>query len=150
MCTSRRPAIPGCECVQEYWHPAKHDGQPRGISEGRTLTASSIFGEAKIEDMNAQAQAAAASNLAAQEDPHDHSHAGHSHAEDKGKGKAVEALEAKKEEEEDDDDEEVDETGMEAKDIELVMSQASVSRKKAIKALKVCHLQTSINGGLVA
>ena len=30
----------------------------------------------------------------------------------------------------------VDETGIEAKDIELVMSQANVSRNKAVKALK--------------
>ncbi|KAH0005827.1 hypothetical protein KCU78_g12659, partial [Aureobasidium melanogenum] len=45
-------------------------------------------------------------------------------------------VEAKKEEEEEDDGEEVDETGLEAKDIELVMAQASVSRKKAVKALK--------------
>lgn len=33
-------------------------------------------------------------------------------------------------------EEEIDETGVEEKDIELVMSQASVSRGKAIKALK--------------
>ena len=38
--------------------------------------------------------------------------------------------------EDDEDDEEVDATGVEAKDIELVMSQANVSRSKAIKALK--------------
>ena len=36
----------------------------------------------------------------------------------------------------DDDDENVDATGVEEKDIEMVMSQASVSRNKAIKALK--------------
>ena len=35
-----------------------------------------------------------------------------------------------------DDDEPVDDTGVEAKDIELVMTQANVSRSKAIKALK--------------
>ena len=37
---------------------------------------------------------------------------------------------------EDDDDEEVDATGVEPKDIELVMTQANVSRSKAVKALK--------------
>ena len=37
---------------------------------------------------------------------------------------------------EDDEDEEVDEEGVEDKDIELVMSQANVSRSKAVKALK--------------
>lgn len=59
-------------------------------------------------------------------------HAGHDH--DK-KDKAIEGADAKKEEEED-DGEEVDDTGIEAKDIELVVAQASVSRKKAVKALK--------------
>ena len=39
-------------------------------------------------------------------------------------------------EEIDDDDENVDATGVEEKDIEMVMNQASVSRNKAIKALK--------------
>jgi nascent polypeptide-associated complex subunit alpha len=35
-----------------------------------------------------------------------------------------------------DDDEAVDETGVEPKDIELVMTQASVSRARAVKALQ--------------
>ena len=34
------------------------------------------------------------------------------------------------------EEEEVDESGVEAKDIELVMTQAGVSRSKAVKALK--------------
>jgi len=38
--------------------------------------------------------------------------------------------------EEVDDSEEVDEAGVEPKDVELVMSQAGVSRAKAVKALK--------------
>ena len=49
--------------------------------------------------------------------------------------KAIEDADAQKDEDED-DGEEVDDTGLEAKDIELVMAQASVSRKKAVKALK--------------
>ncbi|KAK0749295.1 NAC domain-containing protein [Schizothecium vesticola] len=84
-----------------------------------------VFGEAKIEDLNASAQAAAAQQLANQSAEHDHAghdHAGHSH---EGETK-----------EEEEDDEEVDADGIEDKDIELVMTQASVSRKKAIKALK--------------
>ena len=94
------------------------------------LTLHSIFGEAKIEDLNSQQQAHAAQQLAAAEAANEH--AGHDHAnEDKGK-----AVEDKKVEEDDDDDEEVDESGLEAKDIELVMGQANVSRKKAVKALK--------------
>ena len=36
----------------------------------------------------------------------------------------------------DDDDEEVDDAGVEQIDIDLVMSQANVSRSKAVKALK--------------
>ena len=97
------------------------------------LICISIFGEAKIEDLNSQAQLNAASQLAASESQ-SHDHAGHNH--DHGKGKAVESGSDKKEPEEDDDDEEVDDTGVEAKDIELVMAQASVSRKKAVTALK--------------
>ena len=80
--------------------------------------------------MNSQAQASAAQQLAAQEAAGVGSHAGHNH--DEGKGKAPE----EKKVEEEDDDEEVDESGLEAKDIELVMTQAGVSRKKAVKALK--------------
>ena len=95
---------------------------------------SSIFGEAKIEDLNSQAQASAAQQLAASEAANagGDAHAGHDHG-DAGKGKIEEA---KKAEEDEDDDEEVDDTGLESKDIELVMTQANVSRKKAIKALK--------------
>ncbi|EON99009.1 putative nascent polypeptide-associated complex subunit alpha protein [Phaeoacremonium minimum UCRPA7] len=88
-----------------------------------------VFGEAKIEDLNASAQAAAAQQLASQGGDHDHAdhdHSGHDH------GKAVEA----KKDDDDDDGEEVDAEGIEDKDIELVMTQAGVSRKKAIKALK--------------
>ncbi|KAL8741412.1 MAG: hypothetical protein Q9190_005975, partial [Brigantiaea leucoxantha] len=90
-----------------------------------------IFGEAKIEDLSTQIGDGALKNIA----PTDQAggdHAGHSHAE---KNKAIEGVDAKMEEEED-DGEEVDDTGLEAKDIELVMAQASVSRKKAVSALK--------------
>lgn len=62
------------------------------------------------------------------------SHAGRNHGTE-DKGKTIEGSDAKKDEDED-DGEEVDDTGLEAKDIELVMAQASVSRKKAVKALK--------------
>lgn len=97
----------------------------------------SIFGEAKIEDLSSQLSDNALKNIAPSDpnagngDPH----AGHDHG--NGKGKAIEGADAKKDEDED-DGEEVDDTGLEAKDIELVMAQASVSRKKAVKALKVC------------
>ncbi len=97
----------------------------------------SIFGEAKIEDLSSQLSDNALKNIAPSDpnagngDPN----AGHDHG--NGKGKAIEGVDAKKDEDED-DGEEVDDTGLEAKDIELVMAQASVSRKKAVKALKVC------------
>ncbi|XP_022154547.1 nascent polypeptide-associated complex subunit alpha-like protein 1 [Momordica charantia] len=75
-----------------------------------------IFGEAKIEDLSSQLQSQAAeqfkapnlSNLTSKPEP-----------------SAVAQ-----------DDEEVDETGVEPKDIELVMTQAGVSRPRAVKALK--------------
>lgn len=96
----------------------------------------SIFGEAKIEDLNAQAQASAAQQLAAAEAAGEH--AGHDHDHDhehEHENELGAPLEPKKEDEED-DGEEVDETGLEGKDIDLVMAQASVSRKKAVKALR--------------
>ena len=60
----------------------------------------SIFGEAKIEDLNSQAQASAAQQLAAQsanEASHDHS------AEGADKGKAIEGDASKKSAEEEED-----------------------------------------------
>merc|ERR1712107_270418 len=80
-----------------------------------------VFGEAKIEDLSAQAQASAAQQFAGGVDS---AAAGKSDAS------------AAKEEEADDDDEDVDDSGIEPKDIELVMSQVSCSRAKAVKALK--------------
>ncbi|KAF5613014.1 nascent polypeptide-associated complex subunit alpha [Fusarium subglutinans] len=95
-----------------------------------------VFGEAKIEDVNAAAQQAAAAQLAS---ANAEDHSGHNHGEP---SKAAETSEEKKDKEEeeddddDDDDEEVDASGLEDKDIELVMTQANVSRNKAVKALK--------------
>eukprot|EP00937_MAST-01D_sp_MAST-1D-sp2_P002961 g2961.t1 len=80
-----------------------------------------IFGEAKIEDLSAQAQTAAAEQFRAPESS--------VAAADAVPAAATPAADA-------DDDEEVDESGVEPKDIELVMSQAAVSRAKAVKALK--------------
>jgi len=53
------------------------------------------------------------------------------HAAEAGGNAALPAAIAEESEEED-----IDETGVEEKDIELVISQATVSRAKAIKALK--------------
>jgi nascent polypeptide-associated complex subunit alpha len=78
-----------------------------------------IFGEAKIEDLSAQAQSAAAEHFKAP----DMASAGAS----AGRGGAAA---------EDEDAGPVDESGVEPKDIELVMTQAGVSRSKAVSALK--------------
>ncbi|RDA91178.1 hypothetical protein CP533_4840 [Ophiocordyceps camponoti-saundersi (nom. inval.)] len=91
-----------------------------------------VFGEAKIEDVNATAQQAAAQQIAAAGAGAEGDHSGHNHGES---SKAAEATETKKDDD-DDDGEEVDAEGLEDKDIELVMTQANVSRKKAVKALK--------------
>jgi len=77
-----------------------------------------VFGEAKIEDLSQQAQVQAAEKFKAPEPvaiP------------------AEQKIVAEEAEESDDDD--VDTSGIEEKDIELVCQQAGVSRKKACKAL---------------
>lgn len=79
-----------------------------------------IFGEAKIEDLSAQAQTAAAEQFKAPDVPKP----------DLTKSVNKPAIE------EVGDDDDLDESGVEPKDVELVMSQAGVSRTKAVKALK--------------
>jgi len=79
-----------------------------------------VFGEAKIEDLSQQAQVQAAEKFKAPEPVHT----------------AISESKTEPAEAEESDDEEVDATGVEEKDIELVCQQSNVSRKKAIKALK--------------
>ncbi|KAG6400761.1 hypothetical protein SASPL_137604 [Salvia splendens] len=81
-----------------------------------------IFGEAKIEDLNSQLQAQAAQQFRVPD---------------------ISSVTAKPElsasaasAQVDEDEEEVDETGVEPRDIDLIMTQAGVSRTKAVKALK--------------
>jgi len=83
-----------------------------------------VFGEAKIEDLSQQAQMEAAQRFKAAEAA--------APSEMGGSGTIGHAAIP----EEEDEDGELDEGGVEAKDIELVMSQANVSRSKAVKALK--------------
>jgi len=85
-----------------------------------------VFGEAKIEDLSQQAQIDAAKKFNAAEAPVP-SEMGATGTTAAAPQPAIP---------EDDEDEEVDESGVEDKDIELVMSQANVSRSKAVKALK--------------
>jgi len=88
-----------------------------------------VFGEAKMEDMNAQAQLSAAQQLAA-------SGAGTTTSlENSGVGKGIDDDEVP-ELEAIEDDGPVDETGVDPKDIELVMAQVSCSRAKAVRVLK--------------
>ncbi|KAJ6791457.1 nascent polypeptide-associated complex subunit alpha-like protein 1 [Iris pallida] len=75
-----------------------------------------VFGEAKIEDLSSQLQTQAAEQFKAPD---------LSHVISKPETSAMAQ-----------DDEDVDDTGVEPKDIELVMTQAGVSRSKAVKALK--------------
>ncbi|KAG3175752.1 hypothetical protein PC128_g17594 [Phytophthora cactorum] len=78
-----------------------------------------IFGEAKIEDLNAQAQSMAAQQFKAP--------AAEAPAADAAAAPAAAVEE---------DDEDVDDSGIDAKDIQLVMSQAGVSKSKAVSALR--------------
>ena len=86
-----------------------------------------VFGEAKIEDLSQQAQIDAAKKFNAAEAPQ---------PSEMGATGTTGAAAPQPAIPEEDDDEEVDESGVEDKDIELVMSQANVSRSKAVKALK--------------
>ncbi|KAI9510235.1 NAC domain-containing protein [Russula earlei] len=89
-----------------------------------------VFGEAKMEDMNAQAQLSAAQQLAA-------TGAGSGPAlEVPGIGKDGDNDEEVPELEAPEDDVPVDETGVDPKDIELVMAQVDCSRAKAVRVLK--------------
>ncbi|KAL9225001.1 hypothetical protein vseg_000974 [Gypsophila vaccaria] len=75
-----------------------------------------IFGEAKIEDLSSQLQSQAAEQFKAPD--------------------LSNVISTPEPSTVTNDDEEVDETGVEPKDIELVMTQAGVSRGKAVRALK--------------
>jgi len=81
-----------------------------------------VFGEAKIEDLSQQMQMAAAQKFRAPE-------AGTAQGE-------TPSATTKPIQEESEEEGEVDESGVEAKDIELVVSQANVSKRKAVKALR--------------
>ncbi|KAF4670421.1 hypothetical protein FOZ61_000117 [Perkinsus olseni] len=85
-----------------------------------------VFGEARIEDMSAMSQAAAASQFTGMPEV--------SKVDASPPQMAPEPAE-----EEQDDDGDVDDSGVEAKDIELVMSQVNCSRSKAVKALQAAN-----------
>jgi nascent polypeptide-associated complex subunit alpha len=80
-----------------------------------------MFGEAKIEDLSQQAQMAAAEKFKAP---------------DVSTVSGAVPTTVPQPIPEESDEEAIDEAGVEAKDIELVMSQAGVTRSKAVRALK--------------
>lgn len=93
-----------------------------------------VFGEAKVDDMNqriAEAQAAQAqAEAAGEEAPADKSP--ESITADLEKA----SLNASKEEETAEEDGDVDETGLDAADIDIIVEQTQVSRAKAVNALR--------------
>jgi nascent polypeptide-associated complex subunit alpha len=84
-----------------------------------------IFGEAKIEDLSQQAQMAAAEKFKTVEQ----STGVDVTTTTTTAGRLTENVES-------DNEEQIDESGVEPKDVELVMSQAGVSRRKAVVALQ--------------
>ncbi|KAG5647210.1 GAL4 enhancer protein [Asterophora parasitica] len=88
-----------------------------------------VFGEAKIEDLNSQAQLSAAQQLVS-------GAGGASTLEESGAGGEDDDDDAIPELEAAEDDGPVDETGVDPKDIELVIAQVGCSRAKAVKVLK--------------
>ena len=104
--------------------PAKHLQNLQTIRKNLLISRSDsyvVFGEAKIEDLSAQAQQQAASQFQAAQAS-------------MGSGAAAAAAPPTIPEEDEGGD--LDESGLEPKDVELVMSQASCSRSKAVKALR--------------
>ncbi|KAK7054971.1 GAL4 enhancer protein [Paramarasmius palmivorus] len=84
-----------------------------------------VFGEAKIEDMNTQAQLSAAQQMASQPSATNPAITSNDDDDD------IPELQPAEE-----DDGPVDETGVDPKDIDLVISQVGCSRAKAVKVLK--------------
>ncbi|CDS13897.1 hypothetical protein LRAMOSA06070 [Lichtheimia ramosa] len=87
-----------------------------------------VFGQVRVDDMRQRAQAAAAQQLAAE--------AAAKSEETEANAPSSVAAAATAETSQEEEDEPVDATGIEEKDIDLVVTQANVSRNKAIKALK--------------
>lgn len=83
-----------------------------------------IFGEAKIEDLSSQLQTQAAQQFKMP----DMGQVMGGKSEISGSSAAGALVE--------EEEEEIDESGVEDRDIDLVMTQAGVSRTKAVKALK--------------
>jgi len=88
-----------------------------------------VFGEAKIEDMTAAAQAAQAQQFGKVPQPEGIDYT-------KAQPAVASVTENEGDVEEEVDADSVDETGLDADEINTVMSQANVSRSRAVKALR--------------
>ena len=95
-----------------------------------------VFGEARIEDMSQNGQRGALQSLAASQTADAQNKAGEE--EDVPELEEINA-DAEVDTKSSADEGEVDETGLKAADIELVMTQASVSRARAARMLKKCN-----------
>jgi len=95
-----------------------------------------IFGEAKIEDLSAQAAQNAAERFSNAKKPSFEAAAAAAGGGEEGAATEVDAETAATGGDDTETAEAADEEGVEARDIELVMQQASVTRAQAVKALK--------------
>lgn len=131
----RRPRGVRCTLTQHLFVVSEPDVYKSSVSDVYI-----IFGEVKSEDTNAMAQAQAAQQLLANE-ARDNAGAGGAGAAAGGADPAAPQFglkdsAASKKEEEEDDGEPVDESGVDAQDIDLVIEQVGCSRRRAVKALK--------------
>lgn len=98
-----------------------------------------VFGEAKVDDMNQRLAEAQAAQAHAHDHAHDHDH---DHEEVDKSPESITAdlekasLNQNKVEEIVDEDGEVDETGLDAGDINIIIEQTQVSRARAVAALR--------------
>lgn len=97
-----------------------------------------VFGEAKVDDLNKRMMEHQAQQAQQQELAKAAAAAGEADKSPESITADLEAasLQDNKIEEVDDDDENVDETGLDAKDIDIIVEQTQVSRGKAAKALR--------------
>ena len=119
-----------------------------------------VFGEAKIEDLSQRAQIAAANQFKnlPQNNPNDNAEKGSNEKNNQqttniasttnnasatttttNPGTSSTTHKTQSIQEENEDQEQIDSTGIEENDIQLVMSQSKASRSKAIRALRKCH-----------
>ena len=115
-------------CIRDSYVVAKPEVFKSSVSDCYV-----IFGEVKSEDMSAFAQAQAAQLAQAQKQAGEDTAAS---TNEPGFNINDFTSSKKVDDDEEDDDAPIDESGVDQKDIDLVMEQVSCSRRKAVKALK--------------